>query len=440
MINYLFTKTPLVFFIQSFWRDEAFTYILAKQNLFKIISFTIKDFNPPFYYFIIHFWMQIFGTSEISLRLFSLICYWGIIYVGFLFLKNIFKLSLNRSFLYLIFFIFNPLFIYYAFEARMYTMLALLSGLSFYFFYQKKKLPFTIITIVGLYTHYFMIFVILGQLSFIFLVKEKKWLKQIKPIIISLISFAPWLVYLLLNKPVFSQSFWLKKPILLYALHFFGIVYTGHESSVYSPEIEVMKKLIFFLNLILFFAILIGTVKIINSKKKNDQQIFLLLGIWGILIPSFIGLISFIKPIYLPRYLIFATFGFLILLVFILNKLTKKSTAFFFIIIVLLTFFYNKYLIKYRTKANLGKTIKEIKNISNKDDLLYVVNELDYFTAEYYFDEKRVYIYRKTYQEIPDYVGKVLIPQEKITYGLPVYPKKAFILKEDGTYDIQAIY
>lgn len=440
MINYLFTKTPLVFFIQSFWRDEAFAYVLAKQNLLNIISLTIKDFNPPLYYFIIHFWMQIFGTSEISLRLFSLICYWGIVYVGFLFLKNIFKLSLNRSFLYLIFFIFNPLLVYYAFEARMYTLFALLAGLSFYFFYQKKKVPFIITTIAGLYTHYFMVFVTIGQLFFILLIKEKKWLKQIKPIIISLISFVPWLIFFLINKSVFTQSFWLKKPSLLSALHFFGIVYTGHESGVYLPEIETMKRIIFFLNLILFFVISIGVIRINNSKEKKDQQLFLLLSIWGILIPAFIGLISFIKPIYLPRYLIFATFGFLILLIFILNKLTKKSTIFFFVLIILLTIFYNKYQIKYRRKTNLGKTIKEIKSITNKNDLLYVTNELDYFTAEYYFDEKRVYIYRKIYQEIPDYVGKALIPQEKIAYELPIYPKKAFILKEDGTYDIQAMY
>lgn len=85
MINYLFTKTPLLFFAQSFWRDEAFTYFLAKENVFKITSLTAKDFNPPLYYLIIHFWMKIFGTSEITLRLFSLIFFWATIYVGFFF-------------------------------------------------------------------------------------------------------------------------------------------------------------------------------------------------------------------------------------------------------------------------------------------------------------------------------------------------------------------
>ncbi len=441
MINYLFTKTPLLFFAQSFWRDEAFTYFLAKENVFKITSLTAKDFNPPLYYLIIHFWMKIFGTSEITLRLFSLIFFWATIYVGFLFLRNIFNLSLKKSFLYLLFFLFNPLLIYYAFEARMYTFFAFLSSLSFYFFYQRKKLPFIIFTLAGLYTHYFMFFVIVGQLLFIFLERAKIWQKQIKTIVISLVGFLPWVFFLFFNQVIFKESFWLTKPKFLGVLHLLAVIYTGHEDvNQYLPEIQTVEKIIFFLNLVLFFIVFIGILKIVNFKKKTDQNLFLFLSIWGILIPLSVGLISFLKPIYLPRYLIFATVGFLILLIFILNKLTKKSTIFFFLAIMLLTFFYNRYQIKYRRKADLRKTIEEIKSISGKTDLLYVTDELDYFVAKYYFDEKRVYIFQKNYQEIPQYVGKVLIPPEQITFKLPIYPQKAFVLKNDGSYSIQAMY
>ncbi|PIW73452.1 hypothetical protein CO005_01355, partial [Candidatus Roizmanbacteria bacterium CG_4_8_14_3_um_filter_34_9] len=68
MLNFLFTKTPLFFLTQPFWRDEAFSYFMAKKNIFEMLLLTAKDFNPPLYYFILHFWMNIFGSSEIALR------------------------------------------------------------------------------------------------------------------------------------------------------------------------------------------------------------------------------------------------------------------------------------------------------------------------------------------------------------------------------------
>src|SRR3989339_1180240 len=137
MLNFIFTKTHLFFFTQSFWRDEAFSYFMAKKNVSEIIFLTAKDFNPPLYYLILHFWIKIFGGSEIALRSLSIIFFWATIYVAFLFLNDIFKIKLKKSFFYLIFFIVNPLLLYYAFEARMYTMFAFFASLSYYAFFKK---------------------------------------------------------------------------------------------------------------------------------------------------------------------------------------------------------------------------------------------------------------------------------------------------------------
>jgi len=134
MLNFLFTKTPLFFLTQPFWRDEAFSYFMAKKNIFEMLFLTAKDFNPPLYYFILHFWMNIFGSSEIALRSLSLLFFWGTICIVFLFLNNIFKMKERKSSIYLILFIINPLLLYYAFEARMYSMLAFFATLSFYAF------------------------------------------------------------------------------------------------------------------------------------------------------------------------------------------------------------------------------------------------------------------------------------------------------------------
>jgi hypothetical protein len=99
---------------------------------------------------------------------------------------------------------------------------------------------------------------------------------------------------------------------------------------------------------------------------------------------------------------------------------------------------YNTFQIKERKKMDLKKIIFEIKNISKANDVIYVVNELDFHVAQYYFGEEKVYIYDKKYEEIPNYVGKILIPKSKIRYELPTYPKKAFILYPNGEYEIQS--
>ena len=97
---------------------------------------------------------------------------------------------------------------------------------------------------------------------------------------------------------------------------------------------------------------------------------------------------------------------------------------------------------------NFQRTINEIQALMKKDDLIYVTSELDFFTVKYYLkkdkilpeNQVKVYIYNKTYEEIPDYVGKILISKNDLAPLLPIFPKKAFVLKSDGSYSIQALY
>ena len=73
LINFLTAKTPLLYLTQSIWRDEGFSYFMAKPNIFGVIINSAHDFNPPLYYLILHFWMKLVGESDIALRMMSLI-------------------------------------------------------------------------------------------------------------------------------------------------------------------------------------------------------------------------------------------------------------------------------------------------------------------------------------------------------------------------------
>jgi len=443
MINYLFTKTPLVFLVQSLWRDEAFSYFLAKKNILQIVFLTAKDFNPPLYYLLLHFWMKFFGSSEIALRIFSLLAFWATLYIIYLILTEILRISSKKSFIYLLFFLFNPLLLCYAFEVRMYSLFAFFATACFYAFYRKKKWLYFTTTLLGLYTHYFMFFAVASQLIYLVILKKNKIKTSIsiKSIIPPLVFFIPWIIYV--SKMVTtSGSFWIAAPNLIEIFYLPAFIFTGYElAHNYLPVAKdgTVHSLIY-LSLVLLVVTIAGYFQIKKKNKKEISSLFYYLAIWGLGIPLAVFFISFIKPIFLPRYLIFTTVGLFLLLIVSFKALPKLLQLITLFLLVITIFYSFTLKTTFQTKANMRETIGEIKKLANKDDLLYVTSELDYLLGQYYFDENRVYIYGKTYEEIPNYVGKVLISKDAIVTSLPRYPKKAFILKSDQTYDIQAVF
>jgi uncharacterized membrane protein len=108
---------------QSFWLDEA-VQVWASSH-FSLVGLFSKympgDFNPPLYHVLLHFWINILGTSEAGVRLFSVIlgtaCLW-------LVWKISAELELERRprLLAVILLATSPLHVYYSQEARMYIL------------------------------------------------------------------------------------------------------------------------------------------------------------------------------------------------------------------------------------------------------------------------------------------------------------------------------
>lgn len=433
MMNFLFTHTPLKYLIQSFWRDEAFSALLAKQNILSILHLTAQDFNPPLYYLLIHVWIIFFGQSEIALRMFSFVFFWATVFVVYLFLTDIFRLSIKKSFFYLAFFLLNPLLNYYAFEARNYTLLAALVSLSFYLLLKGRKKAYIVISSLGLYTHYFMIFPLLTQALYIALMPQKEKTKKypnLGTVGVVFLTFIPWLIIVSTKGFELSQGFWILPYKLKDILLIPSYIYLGVEGGFEYPLTPQ-----YIVSLIIYILVAAAIFLLIKNRKKN-ALLFLLLS-WGILIPVLVFFVSFFKPIFLARYLIFSSVGLFLLIVFVLERFSSLTKATIFIILLSLTVNYNIVQIKKRDKDNIRKVISEIKNIASPYDVIYVKNELNFHEVQYYFDKDRVFIYQKSYDEIPSYVGKILIPKEKVTNILPIFPKKAFVIDQNLTYQIQ---
>jgi len=117
---------------QSFWQDEATTAKVVQQYSYSeiITKFSPQDFHPPLYYLFMKFWTNFFGYSEIALRMPSVLFSLATGYIVYL-IAGIWGA---------IFFLYNPLIVYYSQEARMYMMATFFLTVGIYYFLKSQKL------------------------------------------------------------------------------------------------------------------------------------------------------------------------------------------------------------------------------------------------------------------------------------------------------------
>lgn len=146
---------------QSLWLDEAVTAnVIAKYSAINIIThFTPLDFHPPMYYIVMRLWTRVFGLSVISLRMPSVIFSLITVYVVYLIVK---KIKPNAAAWAAALTAFNPLLIYYAQEARMYSMATMLITLAIYAKLNKKKMWMYLWSFLAFATFYGSVFILLA--------------------------------------------------------------------------------------------------------------------------------------------------------------------------------------------------------------------------------------------------------------------------------------
>jgi len=137
---------------QSLWLDEAVVAeAISKFGFLELITkFAPTDFHPPLYYLLLNAWTTIFGTSEIALRLPSVIFSLG---------AGILLFSLG-GFWASAFLLFNPLFVYYSQEARMYTLVTFLLTLVYWAIRKNRYLLAALATVLSLWSFYGAVFFI----------------------------------------------------------------------------------------------------------------------------------------------------------------------------------------------------------------------------------------------------------------------------------------
>jgi hypothetical protein len=145
---------------QSLWSDEGGTIALSLRSLAQISHDTAQDVHPPLYYWALHVWMIVLGTSVFSVRSFSAICGAATVCVTYLLGRRWFgqpaaTIAATAGAL-------SPLAIHYSQETRMYALVAMLGALAWlaldgWLVHQRWRLLalFWLAALAAICSHYF---------------------------------------------------------------------------------------------------------------------------------------------------------------------------------------------------------------------------------------------------------------------------------------------
>jgi uncharacterized membrane protein len=153
---------------QSIWLDESVSISISGLSVPQLVQAAAPDVHPPLYYFLLHYWMMVFGTSASAVRLLSVL--FGVLAIPMIYVvgRQLFNKGVGLvGALILALSSFN---IYYSQEARMYSLLVLLALVSMYFFWRflqqsnlVSSVGYVLSTTLLVYTHYFGWFVLIAQ-------------------------------------------------------------------------------------------------------------------------------------------------------------------------------------------------------------------------------------------------------------------------------------
>ena len=162
--------------------DEPFTIFWAQAGLKDIFRMLPTENNPPFHFFLMHFWIKLFGISALSVRFPSLLFSSFTAVIIFLIGKRFYSIFTGIS--AALIFTFSTMQVYFSHEARVYPLFALLTAISLYIFLIIREKPerkqlyvFLFLTnFILIYSHYFGFFVLLIELISTLITKQRRQL------------------------------------------------------------------------------------------------------------------------------------------------------------------------------------------------------------------------------------------------------------------------
>ena len=195
--------------------DEATTVIECQKTLSSIVGWAGEDYHPPFYYFLVSIVYHLFGDSVRAFTILSLVPLLVTILVTRFFVCK--EFGYLSGIIYVLFWGMMPQSVYNLAEVRMYSWGGLFLSLSLLSFYNivKRDLArdwvlFGLFSIIGAYTHYF----VLVHVAFFYVVLflhqliKKSYKNFLIVAICAVVLYLPWLANVFRATQKAAESFW----------------------------------------------------------------------------------------------------------------------------------------------------------------------------------------------------------------------------------------
>jgi hypothetical protein len=291
---------------ESLWLDEACSVEAAVQPLSGIVAYTRADVHPPLYYFVLHYWMPIAGSSETALRMLSVV--FSTLTILALYRLTAFLFGGPTGLVGALLLAVSPFHLAAAQEARMYALLGLLSLWSMFELarlldpaHARRRVVFTmyvLTTALMLYTHVYGFFVLVAQALFLGglalwarPVLAPVWKRILLAQSLALVLFLPWLQVFLEQLFHVQKNFWIPPAAA-------GSLAETIAAHAGGPALA---------SILMFFVVL---AVLFDTRKRWSG----LLVVWIaslVVLPFAVSLFS--APIFLAKYTIAGSLPFLML-------------------------------------------------------------------------------------------------------------------------------
>ena len=134
--------------------DEAFSVWGAQMGFIEGTEFTARDVHPPMYYWLLHIWTRMTGSSEFAIRMLSVFLSLTTISMVYAITSRLSKRRLAAVLATLLISV-SPYHIQWSQDARMYALATMFSGLAIYGHLRTRTRLFAISGIGAALSHYF---------------------------------------------------------------------------------------------------------------------------------------------------------------------------------------------------------------------------------------------------------------------------------------------